>query len=564
MKKNHITFSAWIILITLLGAVIRFYSLGQVPVSLYWDEAAMLVDAKAVTETGHDMHGRPWYQVMYPSYGDYKLPVYIWLASLSVKLFGVSEWALRLPAAVVGTAQIPLIAWLTYSLMKLVTKKADRSQLPQWAAIIASVLFAFSPWSILFSRTGFEGFVGQFLLTLSITSLLNSKLKPVSILLSIGLGALAVYTYFSVRYVWPVVFIASLALASWYEADLKARSRQWLTRVISIAILGFIGWSLLLWPLFRSPLYEPSQQFRLSAASLLSTDQFVIQSNILREQAGNTLASRVVYHRYLLLGKAFAANIFSHLDPRYLFVTGDSNLRHGTGTSGLFVGVLLLPLVAGILWLWKKALPLGLFLLLWWVTALVPASVPLDVPHALRSLNALSPAIVLLSLGSAVLLHELPKRVQLLKVGKLITMALFAVFVTQTVLFLHDYFVHYPVRSAYDWQDGYRQLSEIITQQRAAVRTVWVNPDDNRLYLWLMIYGDVPAVEFAQLPYQGFQLKELANVRFEGYHWANLETLDHKILVVDRPGQLQGEPNWQQDIIDRSGATRFVVAEYGR
>ena len=59
----------WIIfsIIILVAVFLRFYQLGEIPVSLYWDEVAMLVDAKSVAATGMDMHGRAWYQVMYPS-----------------------------------------------------------------------------------------------------------------------------------------------------------------------------------------------------------------------------------------------------------------------------------------------------------------------------------------------------------------------------------------------------------------------------------------------------------------------------------------------------------------
>src|SRR3972149_8796774 len=89
-------------LIFFLAVLLRFYQLGAVPVSLYWDETAMLVDARSVAATGRDMYGNSWLQAIYPSYGDYKLPVYIWLASLSVKVFGASEWALRLPSATAG------------------------------------------------------------------------------------------------------------------------------------------------------------------------------------------------------------------------------------------------------------------------------------------------------------------------------------------------------------------------------------------------------------------------------------------------------------------------------
>src|SRR5688572_25885495 len=92
--------------IIVLAIGLRGYQLGSLPTDLYIDEIAMLADAKSVAQSGLDMHGRPWYQVLYPSYGDYKLPVYLWLASLSVKVLGVSQLALRLPSMIAGIMTI--------------------------------------------------------------------------------------------------------------------------------------------------------------------------------------------------------------------------------------------------------------------------------------------------------------------------------------------------------------------------------------------------------------------------------------------------------------------------
>jgi hypothetical protein len=56
------------------AAFIRAWQLGSIPVSLYWDEVAMLADARVVAETGKDIHGLPTTHFIFPSYGDYKLP----------------------------------------------------------------------------------------------------------------------------------------------------------------------------------------------------------------------------------------------------------------------------------------------------------------------------------------------------------------------------------------------------------------------------------------------------------------------------------------------------------
>jgi 4-amino-4-deoxy-L-arabinose transferase-like glycosyltransferase len=78
----------WLI-VFVLTVLLRFYQLGQNPVSLYWDEAAIAVDAYSISQTGRDMNNHHWLQPVLGSYGDFKAPVLIWLTSISVKFFGM-------------------------------------------------------------------------------------------------------------------------------------------------------------------------------------------------------------------------------------------------------------------------------------------------------------------------------------------------------------------------------------------------------------------------------------------------------------------------------------------
>src|SRR5687767_3489662 len=108
--------------IVMFAGCIRVWQLGRLPVSVYWDEAAMLVDIKSVLETGKDMHNRPWYQLIYPSYGDYKLPVYIWAATATSKVFGFGEFGLRLPSALAGIGTVIVAGVLIRLLLQIATK----------------------------------------------------------------------------------------------------------------------------------------------------------------------------------------------------------------------------------------------------------------------------------------------------------------------------------------------------------------------------------------------------------------------------------------------------------
>ena len=89
-------------LIVFLAFVLRLYQLGNVPVSLYWDEASLGYNAYSIATTLHDEHGEFLPYSRFIAFGDYKPPGYIYIDALAVKLLGLSEFSTRLPSAMTG------------------------------------------------------------------------------------------------------------------------------------------------------------------------------------------------------------------------------------------------------------------------------------------------------------------------------------------------------------------------------------------------------------------------------------------------------------------------------
>jgi 4-amino-4-deoxy-L-arabinose transferase-like glycosyltransferase len=190
-----------LLLISTLGLGLRTFHLERNPVSLYWDEAAMAYDAFSVATTGKDMHGNPWWQAMYPSYGDYKLPMYIWLAAGLMKLFGPEIWVFRLVSALFGVGLVISVYFLGEKLFQSAK-----------VGILAALMVAMSPWAIQFSRAGFEANLGVFFLSVSLLCLVRFIRQPQFILAAALFGALAVYSYFSVRFVFPILVLSYLII----------------------------------------------------------------------------------------------------------------------------------------------------------------------------------------------------------------------------------------------------------------------------------------------------------------------------------------------------------------
>jgi hypothetical protein len=568
--NKQLLFGGGFLMILVLAVFLRFYQLGSIPSSLYWDEVAMLVDARLVQATGQDLHQNHWFQAIFPSYGDFKLPVYIWMSAIAIFFQGYQEVVVRLPSALAGVLTVLLsgaIAWQG-------TKKRS--------VVLASMLVvATAPWSIIFSRSGFEAHFAQFLLGASVflqqsgLKIFNSKqdLKfskiiyfLVLILLSIMVGTASIYTYFSVRFVWPIVWIAGFVFfqveifkTQQLGVNIKSGSDLWnfffnssatkkllkfktILVTLSLMFAGLMLNQILLIPMYQSQLYQISNTFRLTAPSILNRYDYALDSNVLREQSINDLNQnhqqdsqldskknffvfdyslinqtlpRFWYHRHWLLVRTFFSNLSQQIDLSFWFIKGDSNLRHGTGQHGLFVLPLLVPAMIGLLTLAKSNKNLLVFLSLWSAVAMVPASVPLEVPHALRSLNALIPVALILGVGVVELIgwrKSIPQRLA-------IAIGFGVLWLVTTVQFWSFYTKSYQEISKDYWQIGFKEKATLILNQAEELqlqqKEYLLSESDDRFFLWLLANPEVTIKELKSLKMENYQPTQLRNIKIK-------------------------------------------------
>jgi len=475
-------------LICILAVCVRLSGLGSAPGSLYWDEVAMLADARSIAATGEDMHGLPL-SLLLPSYGDYKLPVYTWL-SAPVTLLAISpEAQIRLISMVAGLGSVLISGLLAVELVSP-KEKLQRRILFLSALFVSAIL----PWSIHFSKVGFEGHLAQFLVALSLYCVLLARRRPWLLLVAGLIGVLALFTYYSVRFVWPVMAVATWLYVWKTSSVVRTKWVLFGAGMLLVFGMGFVAMS-------NSQWYGASQQFRLSSPSLLSIEPFVQEQNVAREAAGNSALDRIVLHRYVFQVKALLANVAAHLSPVYLFVNGDSNLRHGTGFHGLGYLAMLPLLVLGVYWAIKANGYLAALLGVWWLISLIPASVPLEAPHALRSLNALMPFSLFIGFG---LVWVFSRR------NTIVSVLVCVVLLLHLWQFLGFYNTIYAVHSLPAWQGGYKDAAISVYEQHKGVDQAWVSIDD-RWYLWYLVYGNQDAAFAQSLQTKDFKPSQLGD-----------------------------------------------------
>lgn len=537
--KRLSTYKHLIILffIVVVASCLRLYKLGSVPGSLYIDEVAIGVDARSIMETGKDMHGGSWLTTVFPSYGDFKLPVYIWLASLSMRLFGETDFAVRFPSAFAGILTVVMVYMVTLELFKNDSKKITY-------ALSSAFIVAIMPWSIHFSRTGFEAHVGQLLLLLALWCGLKGREQLWYYAFSACVGAAAVYTYYSVRFVFPPLLISAIVL---FMPKIK--------RVKLVGILiGIIALFLLvLYPMSTSPWYAQMQYIRLSTRNVLDIAENVDQSNTLRSISNNDFLSRFLYHRYAIMGRNLFQHYLDYINPQFLFLTGDSNLRHGTREVGILLFATFPLLCIGLYTVIKKYPRVGILLCVWFVFGILPAAVPYDTPHALRSLNVLGMYAILLGFGF----------------GELITVSslwqrLFALFLilcicVNLLTYLHDYYVHYPKRSEGTWWAmSKKTVAQFVKENKSRFLEVDIQAND-KMFLWIAWYSSIPVKTIQEASEASFVKLSLGNIVF--HTTLHVEKNKKDTLYISESSQLQDNPFSRLISDDESEPFRYVETQ---
>ncbi len=159
--KKHL-FTIILLLIIFVSIFLRFYRLGMNTPSLTWDEASLGYNAYSMLKTGADEYGAK-FPLSFRSFDDYKPPMYVYLTIPSVALFGLNEFAVRLPAAIIGIMAVLIV----YFLVKEILLSWDKSKRER-IALASAFFLAVSPWHLQFSRAAFEGNVGMFFLILAL------------------------------------------------------------------------------------------------------------------------------------------------------------------------------------------------------------------------------------------------------------------------------------------------------------------------------------------------------------------------------------------------------------
>lgn len=483
--------SPYLVAIIIFFLATRLFNLTKIPPSLYWDEASIGYNAYSILKTGRDEWGT-LLPVNFRSFGEFKLPIYIYTVALFEIIFGLSEEAVRLPAVMFSLISLVMI----YLIALYLTKQ-------KLAALLSALLFILSPWFFIFSRTGYEATAGLAFFLLGTYFFLSKDTGKFNLLISTIFFIASMYSYNSFRVVTPI-FMLTLVYSHLRSFDI----RQSLNKIFFISMVVFI---LSLAPIIRFTLKEANNS-RIKDISIYSRE-----------------------HQPIPIIKMFLINYVTNLGPRFLFINGDPNPRSQQSGFGELYLIDSIFLLSGLFVCLKKRrnylLPISVILI-----SIIPAALTFENPHALRSVAA----VPFLAIVSALGITSIINRFRM----KYLPALVIAIYLSFFANYFLTFTTTYAGQAAPSWQYAYKELftkdNQLQTPKKVIITDKYSQP-----YIYYLFYSKINPIYFrTHVSYNqpdkwGVSLvAKVDNLEFRQLH-SNEELTADTLYVLDPKGYFE-------------------------
>jgi len=462
-------FKLLFVFIIILAAVLRLVGLDKYPAGLNADEAAIGYNAYSLLQTGKDEYGDPW-PLSFKSFGDYKPGLYFYFVMPAVSLFGLNEWAVRIPSALFGIGTVILIFFLAKEIFK-----------NKWIGIYSSLLLAISPWHIHFSRGGWETNVATFFITLGIFLFIKGTENTKLIWWSLLAFLTSMYTYQSPRLVVPILLLVLIIL---YKKNFVSMIRiiRKKTTWLSLAALIILSIPLTL------QLIDTSATSRFSGLSIFSDLGPKSRVNELRgEHDSHTgIIAKLLHNKLTAYAPSFLSHYLDHFSGDFLFIDGDPLIRNKVPDAGQFYLIMAFFLLFGLTSLIKDRVPNAKLLLVWILIAPLASSLTYQTPHALRAHDMVIPLVLVTGYGLWVMGNWIKR------FGRNTFLFFVTIVMVVTIFefghYLESYYIHYPKRYPLSWEYGFSEMVSKLNNLEAKYDNVVITDRYDQPYILVLFY----------------------------------------------------------------------------
>lgn len=454
-----------LIVILIIAAILRLWRLGSIPPSLTPDEASLGYNAYSILKTGRDEYGK-FLPVIFKSFGDYKPGLYVYLTVHSILVFGLNEFAVRIPSALAGIISV----WLIYLIVKKLFQKEN-------LALISSFIAAVTPWLIYFSRGAWEVNVSLALTLAGIYFFFKSMERERYIIHSVIFFALTLICYQGAKLATGIVVL--LLVVIYLKRIIKIKPKK----MIISAILGL----LISFPILLS--FTSGQTGRLEVFSVFSYRRPAEYLKAILDQGNEkvgTLSYYLFHSEALNFKRGILGRYFNHFSGRFLFFEGDwANPRHSAPYSGMLLLGDIILLMAGVYSLVRNKLSKEhWFIIAWLALAPLPSVLSRDQVHAIRSMNMAIPLIIILSFGLSALIEKINRN----KFKLFLYTGGGIIYLIGLLSFFDAYFIHVSKHDSQLWEYGYKQVVNIVSKIQQNYKAVKVQQSFAQPYIYFLFY----------------------------------------------------------------------------
>ena len=466
-KSNLIIIAA----ITLVAAAIRFYKLADFPVSLNWDEVSHGYNAFSILKTGKDEWGTVM-PLIFKAFGDFKLPVYIYLTIIPVVFFGLNTFAVRFISALAGTLAIPGIYLLANSLFP--EKKIKIHKIDINLGHLASLILALMPWHVFISRPALEANLSLTLIIFGFFFLHQGLKKSSSLLPAAVFLGLSLHTYNTARVFVPALLLVFILL---FRKQLKT------TKVFLLpAALFILSFSLVIFQVISGTGTARYSKLKiLNENVVFQIGQSRVNSNL------PAPLSRLIHNRPVYFTTTVIKNYLNYFTPQFLYQWKGAQTQFAIPIKNLYsLPTTILALVGMLALISLKKEREALFLVAWFLLSPLAASLTADPPQALRP-NPFIPAVTILAALGIILL--LKKIRLLLKTIVLVTVILSASLALYR--YLETYHGDYSYYYSDSWQYGYKELFEYLKTNESKYDQIIITKKYGEPHIFYAFYNQL-------------------------------------------------------------------------
>jgi hypothetical protein len=458
-------------LIIFLAAILRLFNLSHIPPGVNRDEASIGFTAKSLSQTGRDEYGR-FLPLSFESFGDWKLPLYIYSVIPLTNILGTTELAVRLPAALAGVLTVAAIFYLTRILFAAET-----------VSLLAAFVLAISPWHMHISRVESEAIVAVLLMTGG-TALFIKALRHKSLNYLIGAAVALGLTYFTYHGNHVSTTLLIIGLFGIYKSELFA-IRKWFVA----AGIGGLLFATILSATFSA------DHTKISGISIFGNPMVVyekIETPRTSHPNPTDILARLEHNRATYAVVTILQNYLMSYGPEFLFIKGGGNSAHNIHGYGNMHAIESIFLLLGVVWLIGKLKNKEAKLILWWLAlGGVAAAITKDAPHSNRMLAVIPALAICVALGITHLFTFFSK-----KITRISTLILIVAYAFSLLYYWDLYFIHFPREEAANWGYAYKKLTPTLFSTEHKDKHVIMTHPEASPYIYILFYGNYDAAAY--------------------------------------------------------------------